>query len=136
LSWKDINLCSRTRLSLFGPPQITATGKYLITSYMYLYLLCRCGNVAAILELDENLNRNYKIFEAAPQVKDHHPLLRKRLLIARFVNNRKLVVSLQKNQLPIISYNNNSRRMIYYNKLILYIQTTNIIQVYMYILIM
>ncbi|RUP35637.1 hypothetical protein BC936DRAFT_138499, partial [Jimgerdemannia flammicorona] len=27
-----------------------------------------CGNVAAILELDENLNKNYKIFEAAPQV--------------------------------------------------------------------
>lgn len=27
----------------------------------------RCGNVAAILELDEHLNRNYKIFEAAPQ---------------------------------------------------------------------
>lgn len=28
----------------------------------------RCGNVAAILELDEHLNKNYKIFEAAPQV--------------------------------------------------------------------
>jgi len=27
----------------------------------------RCGNVAAILELDENLNRNFKIFEAAPR---------------------------------------------------------------------
>lgn len=27
----------------------------------------RCGNVAAILELDENLNKFYKIFEAAPQ---------------------------------------------------------------------
>jgi len=26
----------------------------------------RCGNVAAILELDENLNRQFKIFEAAP----------------------------------------------------------------------
>jgi len=26
----------------------------------------RCGNVAAILELDENLSRNFKIFEAAP----------------------------------------------------------------------
>ena len=31
----------------------------------------RCGNVAAILELDENLNKNYKIFEAAPQVCPH-----------------------------------------------------------------
>lgn len=27
----------------------------------------RCGNVAAILELDEKLNKNFKIFEAAPQ---------------------------------------------------------------------
>ncbi|CAM9185991.1 unnamed protein product [Ectocarpus sp. 4 AP-2014] len=26
----------------------------------------RCGNVAAILELDENLNQSFKIFEAAP----------------------------------------------------------------------
>ena len=26
----------------------------------------RCGNVAAILELDEHLNRSYKTFEAAP----------------------------------------------------------------------
>lgn len=27
----------------------------------------RCGNVAAILELDAELHRNYRIFEAAPQ---------------------------------------------------------------------
>lgn len=27
----------------------------------------RCANVAAILELDEHLNKNFKIFEAAPQ---------------------------------------------------------------------
>jgi len=27
----------------------------------------RCGNVAAILELDEGLNHNFKVFEAAPQ---------------------------------------------------------------------
>ena len=26
----------------------------------------RCGNVAAILELDENLTKFYKIFDAAP----------------------------------------------------------------------
>jgi serine/threonine-protein phosphatase 4 catalytic subunit len=32
-------------------------------NYMY-----RCGNVAAILELDEKLNRHFKIFEAAPAV--------------------------------------------------------------------
>lgn len=27
----------------------------------------RCGNVAAILQLDENLKKNFAIFEAAPQ---------------------------------------------------------------------
>jgi serine/threonine-protein phosphatase 4 catalytic subunit len=27
----------------------------------------RCGNVAAILELDEHLDQHFKIFEAAPQ---------------------------------------------------------------------
>lgn len=29
----------------------------------------RCGNVAAILQLDESLNRNFKVFEAAPSVR-------------------------------------------------------------------
>ena len=28
----------------------------------------RCGNVAAIFELDEHLKKDFKIFEAAPQV--------------------------------------------------------------------
>ena len=27
----------------------------------------RCGNVAAILELDENLDRQFKVYEAHPQ---------------------------------------------------------------------
>jgi serine/threonine-protein phosphatase 4 catalytic subunit len=27
----------------------------------------RCGNVASIMEIDENLQRTFKIFEAAPQ---------------------------------------------------------------------
>lgn len=31
-------------------------------------MLCRCGNVAAILELDENLNKKFRVFDAAPQV--------------------------------------------------------------------
>jgi len=26
----------------------------------------RCGNIAAILELNENLEKNFKIFDAAP----------------------------------------------------------------------
>ena len=29
--------------------------------------ISRCGNVAAILELDEHLQRDFTIFEAAPQ---------------------------------------------------------------------
>jgi serine/threonine-protein phosphatase 4 catalytic subunit len=28
----------------------------------------RCGNVAAIMEVDTNMNQSFKIFEAAPQV--------------------------------------------------------------------
>lgn len=35
----------------------------------------RCGNVAAILELDENLERDFTIFEAAPQVSLDVPIL-------------------------------------------------------------
>jgi hypothetical protein len=33
-----------------------------------IFSLYRCGNVAAILELDENLKREFIIFDAAPQV--------------------------------------------------------------------
>jgi len=33
---------------------------------------CRCGNVAAILELDENLNKQFRVFEAAPHVSVLH----------------------------------------------------------------
>ncbi|CAI7832713.1 unnamed protein product [Closterium sp. NIES-54] len=29
----------------------------------------RCGNVAAILELNENLEKKFRVFEAAPQVR-------------------------------------------------------------------
>ena len=31
----------------------------------------RCGNVAALLELDEHLNKSYKIFEASPELVRH-----------------------------------------------------------------
>ena len=34
----------------------------------------RCGNVAAILELDENLEKYYKIFEAAPTTERTAPV--------------------------------------------------------------
>lgn len=36
--------------------------------YFKNFFFNRCGNVAAILELDENLKRDFTIFEAAPQV--------------------------------------------------------------------
>ena len=41
--------------------------KALVTIWSAPNYCYRCGNVAAILELDENLNSNYKVFEAAPQ---------------------------------------------------------------------
>ena len=34
---------------------------------------CRCGNVAAIFELDENLKKGFTIFEAAPNVSPSVP---------------------------------------------------------------
>ncbi|CAA7407915.1 unnamed protein product [Spirodela intermedia] len=39
-------------------------------SFIFMHSLehLRCGNVAAILELDENLNKQFRVFEAAPQV--------------------------------------------------------------------
>jgi len=35
-------------------------------SYVYTLLSTFAGNVAAILELDENLKKSFKIFDAAP----------------------------------------------------------------------
>ena len=42
------------------------------TVLFYMLLPYRCGNVAAILELDEHLKREFTIFEAAPQVGFYH----------------------------------------------------------------
>ncbi|KAK5970585.1 hypothetical protein GCK32_021985, partial [Trichostrongylus colubriformis] len=39
----------------------------MVCSELLLSLEFRCGNVAAILELDEQLNKEFTIFEAAPQ---------------------------------------------------------------------
>uniref|UniRef100_A0A6P7H113 Serine/threonine-protein phosphatase n=1 Tax=Diabrotica virgifera virgifera TaxID=50390 RepID=A0A6P7H113_DIAVI len=42
-------------------------GKNPFFVYNYILLFFRCGNVAAILELNEHLQRDFTIFEAAPQ---------------------------------------------------------------------
>ncbi|CDS05901.1 Putative Serine/threonine-protein phosphatase [Lichtheimia ramosa] len=39
----------------------------------------RCGNIAAILKLDDNLNQDYKIFDAAPQQENRGPVPAKTL---------------------------------------------------------
>ena len=36
-----------------------------------LFGFSRCGNVASILELDEHLGQEYKVFQHAPVVSDH-----------------------------------------------------------------
>lgn len=43
----------------------------MVNSIIYYF---RCGNVAAILELNENLQRDFTIFEAAPQESRGIPL--------------------------------------------------------------
>jgi len=62
---------------LFGQHPTIVIGKYYSKIYIiYLLMLLfnrlivntiRCGNVAAILELSETLQRDFTIFEAAPQ---------------------------------------------------------------------
>lgn len=39
----------------------------LLIIILFLQCMIRCGNVAAILELSETLQRDFTIFEAAPQ---------------------------------------------------------------------
>lgn len=42
----------------------SAVGVWTLTTAFHTY---RCGNVASVLQLDDNLNQDYKVFEAAPQ---------------------------------------------------------------------
>ena len=45
--------------------------EFVCVMWAVFYDVCirfRCGNVAAILELDENLNKQFRVFDAAPQV--------------------------------------------------------------------
>ena len=53
--------------SLVGPQLLLQASERLPSSPSYNVNISRCGNVAAILELDEHLQRDFTIFEAAPQ---------------------------------------------------------------------
>lgn len=64
--WKASNWCLRTRWWQCGLLPIIAIGWWW-RWWRLKFLHGSCGNVAAILELDEHLNRNFKIFYAAPQ---------------------------------------------------------------------
>lgn len=46
----------------------------------------RCGNVAAILELDEHLSRKFTVFEAAPPVSPLHSIFASFGLAAYILN--------------------------------------------------
>ena len=65
-----VSTCLTTLSSQCGVHLITAIGmstRYLSRNSSHRYL-SSCGNVASILELDENLRQEYKVFVHAPSV--------------------------------------------------------------------
>jgi len=62
----DINLIARAHQLVMEGHRSMFLDK-LVTVWSAPNYCYRCGNVAAILELDENLEKSFKIFEAAPQ---------------------------------------------------------------------
>jgi hypothetical protein len=56
--------------------------KNLVTVWSAPNYCYRCGNVASILELDENLNRDFKIFNAVP---DNERMVPARTTMSYFV---------------------------------------------------
>lgn len=69
-----VNFTSRTCLIFF----IEWNFYYELTEWRMVIIVVpsmkifRCGNIAAILELDENLNQKFRVFEAAPHVCHFH----------------------------------------------------------------
>jgi len=64
---------------LFGQHLIIVIGKYylflnlvILNSWINVFIIS-CGNIAAILELNETLQRGFIIFEAAVQVRREMP---------------------------------------------------------------
>jgi serine/threonine-protein phosphatase 4 catalytic subunit len=62
--WSAPNYCYRYLINSIKSV-IICEPVYLISNFCLCY---RCGNVAAILELDGNLNKQFRVFDAAPQV--------------------------------------------------------------------
>ena len=73
LPWMDSSSCLIKQLSQFGVLPIIATGELLLSIrfHHWLFTIDRCGNVASILELDEHLGQEYKVFQHAPIVCIH-----------------------------------------------------------------
>ena len=69
-SWKATSPCSKMRSLQYGQRLTIATGwLFLLASTEFcssnLFLFARCGNVAAILELDEHLGQRFKVGKTA-----------------------------------------------------------------------
>lgn len=68
--WSAPNYCYRLVLGSNFNRYLLLLMMHIVDEFLnecFIDSLIRCGNVAAILELDEHLKREFTIFEAAPQ---------------------------------------------------------------------